>query len=154
MTGGVDRASTLERRVGERRVAAEGRELRVLVVDDDPAVVRLVDATLRDEGFVVASAVNGEEALERLEQFDADVIVLDLEMPLMDGPAFFRSLRSRGREIPVLLLSAYGARRARRELGAEGAMEKPFDPQILGQRVRELIEGSAQPVDAGSQPAV
>jgi DNA-binding response OmpR family regulator len=117
-------------------------ELRILVVDDDPAVVRLIRATLEDEGFGVASATNGEEALDQLERFPADLIVLDLEMPLMDGPAFFRSLRARGRHTPVLLLSAYGARRARRELGAEGAMEKPFDPQMLGRRIRELLDGT------------
>lgn len=111
----------------------------VLVVDDDAALVRLLRLTLRQGGFDVATAANGSEGLERLSAQKPDVIVLDLEMPVMDGRAFFRELRSRGVETPVLILSARGARQARRELGANAALEKPFDTEDLVDSVRQLI---------------
>ena len=111
----------------------------VLAVDDDPAILELLTLTLTDEGFTVASASNGAEALASYEDVRPDVIVLDLEMPVMDGRAFYRKLRERGDSTPVLLVSAHGARAALRELGADGAIEKPFDPYALGRRLRSLV---------------
>jgi len=111
----------------------------VLVVDDDAALARLLSLMLRDGGFDVASAANGETALAEVEANRPDAIVLDLEMPVMDGRAFFRTLRARGDRTPVLVLSAYNARRAQRELGADGHLEKPFDPEALIGAVRSLL---------------
>lgn len=113
--------------------------MRVLVIDDDPVVRRLVALTLADEGYGVRTAANGAEALELVSEVDPDVIVLDLEMPEVDGRTCFRELRARGVGAPVMVLSAYGAHRARRELGAEAAMDKPFDPFELLRRLERLI---------------
>jgi DNA-binding response OmpR family regulator len=113
---------------------------RVLVVDDDASVTRLVSLFLRDEGFEVLTAGNGEEALREIEQTEPDVIVLDLQMPVMDGETFYRELRARGAEIPVLVLSAYGARAASRRLGAQDSLDKPFDPDTLVTRVERLLD--------------
>lgn len=114
-------------------LAAGGREprVRVLVVDDDPALRRLIASTLADAGLEVRTAQDGRTALELSLQAPPDVVVLDLEMPEMDGRACFRALRSRGIRAPVLILSAYGARNAASELGAEAAMDKPFDASEL-----------------------
>jgi DNA-binding response OmpR family regulator len=112
----------------------------VLVVDDDPAITKLVSLCLRDEDFEVVTACDGSEALVREDEVQPDAIVLDLEMPGMDGASLFRELRTRGETEPVLILSAYGARRVARELGAEDAMEKPFDPDELVSRVRTLVQ--------------
>ena len=111
----------------------------VLAVDDDPAILELIRLTLTDEGFTVAAATNGLEALASFDEVHPDIIVLDLEMPVMDGRAFYRMLRERGADTPVLLLSAHGARAALRELGADAAIEKPFDPYALGRRLRSLV---------------
>ena len=111
----------------------------VLVVDDDAAVGRLLSLTLRDSGFNVVSAANGEAALERVESTHPVAIVLDLEMPVMDGRSFYRELRRRGIGTPVLLVSAHDVRAARRELGADGAVQKPFDPFNLVDELRALI---------------
>jgi len=114
---------------------------KVLVVDDDRAVSYLVAETLRDEEFSVAVAYDGLEALHMLEGgLDPDALVLDLAMPIMDGRELFREMRRRGWDVPVLVLSAVGARQAMRELGAAAAMEKPFDPDRLVARVRTLTE--------------
>ena len=111
----------------------------VLAVDDDPAILALLKLTLADEGFTVTTAANGAEALASFDEVHPDIVVLDLEMPVMDGRAFYRTLRQRGEATPVLLLSAHGARAALRELGAEAAFEKPFDPYMLGRRLRSLV---------------
>lgn len=112
----------------------------VLVVDDDPALTRMLRLTLRDGGFDVCTAANGALALDQIsiEQMP-DAIVLDLEMPVMDGRSFYRALRKLGIEVPVLVLSAYGARSAQRELGANAYLNKPFDPEELVSQVRELV---------------
>lgn len=112
----------------------------VLVVDDDAAIARLVRLALRASGFDAITAANGAEALRRLDDHDADLIVLDLEMPVMDGREFFRELRARGDQTPVLILSAYGAELARRELKAEAFVSKPFEPDYLVQEVEKLLE--------------
>ena len=111
----------------------------VLVVDDDAAVRRMLRLMLRDEGFEVDVAEGGEEGLKHLEDHPPDAVVLDLEMPEMDGRTFYRELRNRGFDTPVLVVSAYGARAARRELGAEASLDKPFEPEALISAVRELV---------------
>jgi CheY-like chemotaxis protein len=114
-------------------------DVGVLVVDDDRTLLRLMRLTLQDSGLEVTTAANGAEALERLETSAPSAIVLDLEMPEMDGRTFYREMRNRGYTAPVLILSAYGAREARRELKAEAHMSKPFDPEELLAALLELI---------------
>ncbi len=67
------------------------------------------------------------------------MIVLDLQMPGMDGSTFYREMVSRGHHPQVVILSAYGAEKAKRELGAAAAVAKPFDPDMLIETVRELV---------------
>ncbi len=107
------------------------RRASVLVVDDDAAIGRMLRLALRAAGYDVTLAANGADALARTADGDADVIVLDLEMPVMNGREFYRRLRARGSHAPVVILSAYGAERARIELGAEAAVTKPFEPSEL-----------------------
>ena len=119
------------------------RELRaipvILVVDDDAALSRMLLLALRGDGLDVASAPNGQVALDEVEERHPDVIVLDLEMPVMDGRTFYRELRARGTDTPVLILSAFEARRGQRELGANAYLNKPFDPDDLVREVRQLL---------------
>jgi DNA-binding response OmpR family regulator len=104
-------------------------------------MVRLV---LLSDGFEVVTAENGYRALDKLPGAQFDAVVLDLQMPDLDGRACFKEIRSRGYDVPVLILSAYGAEQARLELGAEAAVIKPFDPADFLQTVRTMI-ASAQP---------
>jgi DNA-binding response OmpR family regulator len=94
--------------------------------------------SMASEGLDVATARDGVEGLEELDSADFDVIVLDLQMPRMDGRAFFREMASRGHEAQVVILSAYGAEQAKRELHAAAAVPKPFDPDELIQTVRRV----------------
>jgi len=117
--------------------------LKVLVLDDDEALLRLLRLTLASEGFEVVTATNGLDGLDKAQNEDPDVILLDLEMPVMDGRTFFRRLRSQGDQTPVLILSAYGAKAAQRELEAEASLDKPFDSDELMRELRHLA--SARP---------
>jgi len=116
----------------------------ILLVDDDIALTRLLSMILRLKGHRTESATNGHKALDYVRERCPDLIILDLEMPSMNGRTFFRQLemRLRKRRPPVLLLSAFGARTAQEELGAEGAMDKPFDPDSLLTQVDDLLQGS------------
>jgi two-component system response regulator ResD len=114
---------------------------RVLIVDDDPGIRRLVELILTEDGYTVDIAIDGLDALERVRESgqEYDLIILDLSMPLMDGRTYFRELRALSSRTPVMLLSAFGAETAQRELGAEAALAKPFDPFVLSERVRQLF---------------
>ena len=111
----------------------------VLVVDDDPAVVRLLKLTLRGGGFEVTGASNGAEALREVERHHPEAIVLDVEMPVMDGREFYEQLRERHIDVPVVILSAYNPRRVQRELGAQGYIGKPFEPDDLIDAVSRVV---------------
>jgi two-component system NtrC family response regulator len=114
----------------------------VLIVDDDRNLTIFLTTVLSIDGHRVQTASDGESALAFLEDHDIDVIVLDLRMPRMDGRTFFRALRARGDQTPVLIASAYGAMDAQRELGAEGAIEKPFTPESLARAITEILTPS------------
>jgi two-component system response regulator AtoC len=122
-------------------VKGNGITLSVLVVDDDANLARVIRTLLRSEGYIVLTAGDGEEALGILSQQSVNAIVTDLRMPRMDGRQFYREVRSRGIETPVLIASAYSARSAQRELGANAAIEKPFEPEHL----LAVVKGMLQP---------
>mgnify|MGYP002632310342 CR=1 FL=1 len=116
------------------------KETRVLVVDDEPLVLRATQRLLSAAGFRVTAAPGGEHALAEVRDHGAsiDVVVLDLVMPGMDGEATYRALRAAGLTAPVLLVSGFdGGQRLERCLaaGAESFLSKPVEPDDL---LREL----------------
>jgi len=116
---------------------------RILVLDDDPSLLRAIRLTLVLGGFEVETAADGVLGLEQLANNDFSLVVLDLQMPRMNGRTFFQELRGLGYEMPVLILSAFGAEVARQELGADGAIVKPFDPDDLVTTIRRLLVDSS-----------
>jgi DNA-binding response OmpR family regulator len=117
---------------------SKNRGPRVLVVDDDQALLRMIRISMTFDGFDVAIAQDGIAALEQLDAAEFDVIVLDLQMPRMDGRTFFHEMISRGHRPKVVVLSAYGAEEAQRELKIAAAVPKPFDPDDLIETVRRV----------------
>ena len=114
-------------------------ELRILVVDDEPAIVQLMTVILASSGYIPLSATSGAQGLALLNDIPAtDLIVLDLSMPEIDGRAFFRRARQSGYRGPIIICSAYGAEAARCELGASAAITKPFDPLDLLSSIENL----------------
>lgn len=117
------------------------RKRLILVVDDEPAIVRLIRAELLSDGFAVIDASHGEEALARVEADRPDLIVLDLMMPGIDGFEVLRRLRAYGR-VPVILLTARSgdADKLRGlENGADDYLTKPFNPAELAARIRAVL---------------
>lgn len=111
----------------------------VLVVDDDVAILRVIAMTLQVDGFEVDSFSSPIEALEALSDgHHPDALVLDLNMPRMDGRELYAEARRCGYDRPVLILSAYGADSAARELGAEAWLAKPFEPWVLASKLRQI----------------
>ena len=112
---------------------------RVFIVDDDRSLLGLLRLIFQDADFEVNTYLDAQTALTELTSEDPDVIVLDLEMPVMNGRDFYRAMRGRGINTPVLILSAYGARAAQQELGADSYVDKPFTPEQLVEAVRALV---------------
>jgi two-component system response regulator MprA len=114
---------------------------RVLVVDDDPPLRRMLERTLAAEGFEVAVAADGGGALAAAERYAPDVIVLDVAIPAPDGLAVARRMRAKGLPTPILMLTARDAvpdRVAGLEAGADDYLVKPFAVAELVARLRAL----------------
>ena len=117
---------------------------RVLVVDDDPDIRDLLVSVLKDDGYEAQAARNGREALDLLERWPADVVVLDLMMPVMDGWTFAERLHEKQLTIPIVVLSAAtDVKRHAERLGAADVVAKPFDIDTLLPRIARLAGGTA-----------
>jgi CheY-like chemotaxis protein len=105
------------------------RRERILLVDDDESIRQVVSIFLNDEGYEVAAAGDGQAALELLENFHPDLILLDLRMPVMDGWEFTRSYRALpGPHAPIIaFVAALSAHALQAQIGAAVLLEKPFD---------------------------
>lgn len=116
--------------------------LQIWIVDDDATLRHVFDRTLTTAGYGVVECVDGVEALERLKTATPDLIILDVDMPRLDGWATLAELRHRGCTRPVLMMTAAGAVEARvrgLELGADDYLVKPCAPAEFLARVRALI---------------
>jgi CheY-like chemotaxis protein len=118
-------------------------QARILVADDDPIILRLLEVNLGLEGFAVETAARGEDAVRRAQELRPDVIILDVMMPGMTGYDVAEQLRDDPdtSEIPVVFLSARAQDEDRRRghaLGVAAYVTKPFDPAELVDIVRRL----------------
>jgi DNA-binding response OmpR family regulator len=116
-------------------------EARLLLIDDDPAHLDALANHLEGDGFEVAKAANGAEALEHLDAAWPDLVILDLMMPEMDGQAVASRIKSRA-DIPILVLSAVAAADSKADLiarFAEDYVTKPYDYAELVARVRRVL---------------
>jgi DNA-binding response OmpR family regulator len=116
--------------------------MRILVVEDEQKIARLVQKGLKEFGFAVDVIGRGDEALEIILDNPFDAIVLDIMLPGRDGLSILRALRERANAIPVLILTARGEIREKVEgldLGADDYLAKPFAIEELAARLRALI---------------
>ena len=124
-----------------------GGAQRVLVVDDDPAVLMLLGETLRLQGLEVREAADGEAALDALRESDFAAVITDLHMPRVDGKALVGLLRAdpRRASTPVLVVTSDASDRVQGEVldaGADDFLAKPFKPEVVAARVRAALRRS------------
>lgn len=115
---------------------------RILVVEDDPAILRGLVDNLEGEGHSVCSAEDGETALRTIRKESPDLVILDLMLPKLSGYEVCRTLREEGNETPVMMLTARGEEGDRvlgLDLGADDYVTKPFSLRELLARVRALL---------------
>ena len=120
---------------------------RMLIVDDSPSVRKLVKFTLKAKGFQVSSAGDGVEALELMEQENYEAIILDINMPRMNGLEFLKRIKEdvRHASIPVIMLTTEGQdgdKDRAVSLGATAYMVKPFKPTQLLSLLEKIVPGN------------
>jgi two-component system, OmpR family, response regulator MprA len=116
--------------------------MRVLVVDDDPDVRDSLRRSLTFEGYQVTEAADGAQALDAIAAARPDIVVLDLQMPVLGGLETCRKLREQGDDVPVLMLTARDGTRDRvtgLDAGADDYLPKPFALEELFARLRALL---------------
>ena len=121
----------------------------VLVVDDEPAIVRAVELNLRRHQFQTDSALSGRAALDAYIRLRPDLVLLDLGLPDVDGLEIIRSIRAHA-STPIVVLSVRGAERDKVEaldLGADDYLTKPFGPSELLARIRVALRHAARPAN-------
>lgn len=117
---------------------------KVMIVDDSVSMRQMVGYTLRQGGFDVVEAEHGQDALDKLQNTGVDLIITDLNMPVMDGITLIRNLRKQPvmKSKPILMLTTEGLAAKKEQgkaAGATGWIVKPFDPEKLLQTVAKVL---------------
>ena len=119
-------------------------KIRIMLVEDEEELIRIVQTFFRDEGFEVYTAMSGEDAVDLLTRIVPDVIVSDVKMGTMDGFDFLEEVRKKPelRNVPFIFLTIMDDRdsvKRAEKLGATGYMTKPFDVEELLEKVKEVL---------------
>jgi len=128
--------------------ASSETRTRVLVVEDDETVAEVVRRYLEREGYEVYAVADGRSALARFDDAGADLVVLDIMLPGIDGLEVCRQLRSRS-PVPVIMLTALGEEADRimgLEIGADDYISKPFSPRELVARIKSVLRRAGGPL--------
>lgn len=127
---------------------------KVLVVDDDPVVSKSIDRVLARKGYVVVSAENGAEALNKFAKEDYDAVFTDIKMPGMDGVEVAERLRAKRPWTPVLIITGYGSAENEKRAeaaGVRGFLRKPLSPEMIETSLESAV-ATASPRPAEMLP--
>ncbi len=117
---------------------------RILIVDDEPDILKVMRFRLTQRGYEIATAVNGQEGLERAKEFKPDLILADIVMPKMKGDELCRRIKAdpATRHMAVIIMTASiigQTPEAIHKIKADGFILKPFEPQELFEKIKDLI---------------
>ena len=129
---------------------------RILLVDDEPSIVKMVGKRLEVEGFDVIAAVDGQEGLTKAQRDAPQLIILDLMLPKLNGYEVCTMLKqdTRYQQIPIILFTAKASEKDEKlgmECGANAYIRKPFRAQDLMEKIRSLISTPAAPAPSQTQ---
>ncbi|HKC58826.1 MAG TPA: response regulator [Myxococcales bacterium] len=126
----------------------------ILVVDDDTDFREGLRAALEMKGYQVEEAGNGKEALEQIEKKPPLLVLLDLQMPVMNGRELLQKLRavSDTKDVPVVIISGFGFEWEAELMGAQGYVGKPFEPEELERTIAALLRPRLVSVRSGPLP--
>ena len=128
----------------EKKLQHNGYGKKILIVDDDPVTLMMLEKILLSEGYWVAQAMNGRDALYIADDFLPDVIVLDIMMPVMDGTITLKNLEAnpRTRNIPVLFLTSLISKKEelKKSIKNRTVLAKPIDRDTLLQEITKCID--------------
>jgi CheY-like chemotaxis protein len=118
---------------------------RIVVAEDHPTSRELIEELLQGFGYEVVSACDGQDALDKVKNHDPDLVVLDVQMPILDGFGVLRQLRGDARfsHLPIVALSAYAMRGDREKginAGFDAYLTKPIDAVALKEQLQSLLE--------------
>jgi len=120
---------------------------RILIVDDEESICFVLQRALRNEGYILETAVNGQDAIDKLHQHSYDVMLLDLHMEPVNGMTVFAAARELDENIMVIILTAHGSLETSIEALRHGAFDylfKPASPDVIRRRVRKCLEKRQQ----------
>ena len=118
---------------------------KILIVDDEPFNLDLLEQELADLGYLSECAGNGRQALQKIDKLEPDLVLLDYRMPEMNGIDVLREIRQRRKDLPVIMITAYGTIDVAVEAvkaGADDFVTKPFDSEHLAVVVKKALERS------------
>lgn len=126
------------------------RSKKILLIDDEPIIVKLVSSRLQANGYDVITASNGQEGLQKARTEQPDLIILDVMLPKMDGYRVCRLLKydDKYRRIPIIMFSARVQTEDQEKgmmAGADAYLTKPFNPQTLLGKIEELLANQNKP---------
>ncbi len=118
--------------------------MRVLTVDDSPTILSMLRHALNEAGFEVVQAEDGQKGLDAMRDEEFDVVITDINMPVMGGIEFIKNVRASGanKSLPILILTTESSQEKRdqgREAGGTGWIVKPFDPQKLISVIHRVV---------------
>jgi CheY-like chemotaxis protein len=137
----------------EKSLKASPDAKTILIVDDEFGMLEVLEFILSDAGFVVVSALNGQEALTRLQQTKPDLLIVDFMMPILDGGGVIKAIRSNDKlkDLPVILISALPEETIRKRCdGFNTFLRKPYKAERLMEEISRLLDRPAIPPLCGN----